>query len=125
VLRVVFERGMTPELERQVAAADHLVTSRLSMVETERAFLRVRRSADRPEGWIADAERSVEALWRHCEIWELSRDVCDLAGKVAPKGILRSLDALHLATFVLARRALGDVEMLTTDRRLKEAASTL
>jgi predicted nucleic acid-binding protein len=44
---------------------------------------------------------------------------------VAPKAVLRSLDALHLATFVLARREIEDLQLLTTDDRLREAAGTV
>jgi len=35
---------------------------------------------------------------------------------------LRTLDAIHLATFVLARRRLEGLELLTADERLQEAA---
>jgi predicted nucleic acid-binding protein len=71
---------------------------------------------------IADAERSVRSLWRHCEIWELSPEVCELAEMVAPTTLLRSLDTLHLATYTLARREIEDLELLTADARLREAA---
>ena len=40
----------------------------------------------------------------------------------APGRPLRTLDALHLATYLLARRHIGDLELLTADRRLTEAA---
>ena len=125
ILRPVLESGLTPALEAHLAGAEIIVTSRLSLVETARAFLRVRRLGERPEAVIADAERSVGSLWRRCEIWELSREVCDLAEAVAPKASLRSLDALHLATFILARRELGDLELLTMDRDLEKAASVV
>ncbi len=36
--------------------------------------------------------------------------------------ILRALDALNLATFVLARRRIEDLEMLTVDDRMRDAA---
>ena len=50
--------------------------------------------------------------------------VCDLATHIAPDGVLRALDALHLATFLLARRRLEDLEFLTADARLEEAANS-
>lgn len=124
ILRPVLEHGLSPEVERRIGEAEILITSRLSLIETARAFLRVRLLGERPEAIVADAEREVRALWRHCEIWELSREVCGLAELVAPKTVLRSLDALHLATFVLARREIEDLQLLTTDDRLREAAAT-
>lgn len=122
ILRAVLEQGLSPDLEARLAQADVLLTSRLSLVETARAFVRVRLLGEKPEGEIADAERAVRSLWRHCEIWELSAEVCELAGMVAPTTLLRSLDALHLATYTLARREIEGLELLTADARLREAA---
>jgi predicted nucleic acid-binding protein len=123
ILRAIVERGLTPSVEDRLASADLLVTSRLTLVETARAFLRFRRLAVKPVALIADAERSVRALWRECGIWELTREVCDLAEAVAPNYSLKSLDAIHLATFSLARREIAGLSFLTTDRRLEDAAS--
>ena len=41
-LRSTLEQGTTPEIERRIAGAPVLVTSRLSLVESARALLRVR-----------------------------------------------------------------------------------
>jgi predicted nucleic acid-binding protein len=71
---------------------------------------------------LADAEREIEAVWARCEIWELTRTVCELARAVAPGKPLRTLDALHLATFLLARRRVEELELLTVHARLAEAA---
>lgn len=93
-------------------------------MEAARALLRLRQLARVPEDRLADASRRVEALWARCEIWELTPAVCDLAGHVAPLHPLRTLDALHLATYVLARRYLEGLELITTDDRLRQAAET-
>ena len=122
VLRATLENGTTPDLERRLKAADVLVTSRLSLVESARVFLRVRQLHDAPESRIADAEREAEAVWARCEVWELTRSVCDAAARVAPRKALRALDALHLATFHEARRRIEGLGMLTVDERLREAA---
>lgn len=124
ILRPVLEHGLSPDIERQIREADLLITSRLSLVETTRAFVRVRLLGERPEAVVADAEREVQALWRRCEIWELTREVCDRAQVVASGSPLRSLDAIHLATFLLARREIAGLRLLTTDDRLREAADS-
>ena len=125
VLRPVLERGLSPEIEGELARAEVLVTSRLSLVETSRAFLRIRLLGERAEADVADAERSVRALWRRCEIWELGDEVCALAELVAPRLLVRTLDALHLATYSLARREIQDLRLLTADERLREAAGSV
>jgi predicted nucleic acid-binding protein len=123
-LRATLEQGTTPALERRIAAAPVLVTSRLALVEAARALVRVRLQGGVPESRLADARRALDALWQRCELWELSPAVCDLASVLAPDRTLRTLDALHLATFLVARRRIEGLELLTADQRLEDAASS-
>lgn len=122
VLRAVLESGTTPAIERSIGAAGTLITSRLSLVEAARAFLRLRSGGLVSEEQLADAGRELDALWARCEIWELTPLVCETAAQIAPSRPLRTLDALHLATYLLARRRMADLELLTADHRMLEAA---
>jgi predicted nucleic acid-binding protein len=124
VLRATLERGTTPEIEERIAAAPVLVTSRLSLVESARAFHRLRQRGSLPEARLADAQREADTVWSRCDLWELTPAVCDLAMHVAPTLPLRALDALHLATFLLARRRLAGLDLLTADARLDAAATS-
>jgi predicted nucleic acid-binding protein len=124
-LRAVLERGTTPDLEARIAAAPVLATSRLALVESARALLGVRQRGAVAESRLADARRELDTLWSRCELWELTASVCDLASVVAPDRQLRTLDALHVATFLLARRRIEGLELLTADARLRQATSSL
>lgn len=124
-LRVILESGTSPDIEARLIQAEALVTSRLSLVESARAFIRLRQHGSVPSPALADAEQSARALWSRCELWELTPRVCEVAESVAPGRSLRALDALHLATFVLARREFGDLKLLTADQRLQAAAETV
>ena len=120
------EQGTTPEIENRIAAAPVLVTSRLSLVESARVLLRPRvQGGGVPESRLADARRELDALWNRCELWELSPAVCDLASLLTPDKVLRTLDALQLATFLMARARIEGLELLTADRRLEDAASSV
>jgi predicted nucleic acid-binding protein len=122
VLRAVLEHGMSPEVEQAIGAAQYLITSRLSLIESARALLRLR-DHDVTESRLADAQREVDSVWARCTIWEMTPTICNLAAEVAPRRNLRTLDAIHLATFLHARRRIGaEVALLTSDRRLAEAA---
>jgi predicted nucleic acid-binding protein len=119
VLRATLESGTQPELERRIRSARFLVSSRLSLVESCRALARLQALGVAPEGQLADAERDIAAIWARCELWEITRRVCAMACDVARGRLLRALDAIHLATFVLARRELAGLELLTVDDRLR------
>lgn len=125
VLRAVLETGTTPEVEKRIRKADVLLTSRLTLVECARALLRAGQMGRLAEVSVADAERQLDALWSRCEIWELTRGICDEACRISPMRALRTLDALHVATFLAARRRMENLEMLSTDRRLLEAVGQL
>lgn len=125
ILRALLEAGASPDIERGLREARVLITSRLTVVEAARALLRLRQSGMVAEARLADAARELDALWARCDLWELSSAVCDLAAAIAPAKPLRTLDALHLATYLLARRRLGEVELVTADRRLAEAAEAV
>jgi predicted nucleic acid-binding protein len=121
VLRAILESGTSLELEARIAAAPALVTSRLSLVESSRALHRLRLLGQVGEAKLADAQREMNAVWARCELWELSPSVCEMARQVAPTKSLRTLDALHLATFVLARQRIEGLELITVDDRLQAA----
>lgn len=121
LLRATLETGTTREVEARLESAQTLLTSRLTLVEAARALLRVRQLGRVSESRIADVERELEQLWARCELWELTPAVCELARHVAPGKTLRALDALHLATFLMARRRIEGLVLLTVDDRLREA----
>ena len=125
VLRAAVETGTSPEVEGRLRDAPALVTSRLSQVETSRVLHRLRQLGKAPEAKLADAEREIASLWTRCELWELTPAVCKMARNVAPGRPLRALDALHLATFVLARERIAELELLTVDDRLQAAVEML
>jgi predicted nucleic acid-binding protein len=124
VLRATIESGTSPVVEEQISSARVLISSRLSLVESCRALLRLRALGAAPDDRLADAERDMAAIWGRCELWNITRSVCETACEVARTRPLRALDAIHLATFVLARRQLEGLEMLTVDERLRAMSGT-
>lgn len=123
VLRAILARGTSPELERAIDGARWLITSRLAFIESARAFLRLRLQGI-SETAITDGMREADSIWARCAVWEMTPTVCELAMHVAPLRNLRTLDAIHLATYLHARRRLNtDVLLLTADDRLQQAAS--
>lgn len=125
VLRAVLESGVTPDAERRIRGARVLITSRLSLVEAGWALLRLRQRPGLSEVRLADAEREIAAIWGRCELWEITPPVCEMALRVAPEKPLRALDAIHLATYLMARRRIGALELLTVDERLRDAAGVV
>jgi len=125
VLRAILENGTSPEIETQIAAAPALFTSRLSLVESSRVLHRLRQLGQVSEAKLADAQREINVVWARCELWELTPSVCEMARQVALTKSLRTLDALHLATFVLAREKVEGLELITVNDRLQAALESV
>lgn len=122
VLRAVLEHGSSPEVDEAIGSASYIITSRLSLVESARALLRLR-AGRADERDIADKAHEIDSIWARCTILEMTSEIARLAAEVAPHSNVRSLDAIHLATFLHARRRIGpEVMLLTCDNRLSQAA---
>lgn len=107
----------TPESETDALRAycseyDDRLTSRLATVEVTRALYR--RGLD--SALLVDA---VGEAFGGLGILEVDPAVADAAGRVEPP-ILRSLDAIHLASALALRGELG--ALITYDSRLADAA---
>jgi len=99
-------------LERHVEAADALVSSTLAWIEISCA-LRARLDGERREVVNEAIDDALAGIAERA----ITPDVVSLARRIEPN-LLRSLDAIHLATAVLL-----DVDaVLTYDERLEAAA---
>ncbi|MBP1598617.1 MAG: putative nucleic acid-binding protein, contains domain [Acidobacteria bacterium] len=120
LLRMIFgEHGGDVVVER-LQEADRAIASRLLRVEAERALIRLSLDHPRSHRQVLGLERELKLLWPKIDFIEVSRDICDLAGRLAPRSRLRTLDAIHLATFFRARELDPAIEILTYDERIKQ-----
>ena len=125
IIRAVLERGLSRATQRHLSSSTALVVSRLALVETSRALLRARVDGRVEADAVREAAEEIDGLWSRCEIWEISRGVCDEASRIAPTLALRTLDAIQLATFIVARKRMTTLRLLSTDARMLDAAMRL
>lgn len=111
LVKLVVEEPESQELLRWYVEAERIVTSRIGVVETLRA------AARRPHD-PQHRDRVVEDL----DIIELDASIGRSAGAMRPP-ILRTLDAIHLATALQLVPQLD--AFVTYDDRLAEAARAL
>ncbi len=89
------------------------LTSRITYVETTRAI----ELGSRPED---DAAGAFASEWQSFDVVELTASVAEQAAAIAVDARLRSLDAIHLASAMVA--AADDLVFATWDARLHIAA---
>jgi predicted nucleic acid-binding protein len=110
LVKLIAQEPETAALEADLAARDGLLTSRLAVLECRRA---ARRVPDRRLLQTADAV--LEAV----HLLDITAVILNVAAALDPP-LLRSLDAIHVATAL----SVGDptLEVLTYDTRCADAA---
>jgi predicted nucleic acid-binding protein len=102
----------------RLVESDRVISSRLLRVEAERAVLRF--GLDRPDQHRLQAslERDLKMFWPNVDFIEMTREICELAGRCAPRSHLRSLDAIHLATYYRVKELDPSTRIFTFDTRI-------
>ncbi len=96
-------------------------TSVLTFVECERAFIRARTQEEVAEAEMVDRRLILAKAGVHWHRIPLRDEILDRAKRPFPVEPVRTLDAIHLASALLARSAVPDVMLLSLDRRIREA----
>jgi predicted nucleic acid-binding protein len=112
LLKLVVVEPETSALEADLAGRDGLVASRLAALECRRA---ARRTSNKRV--LQTVEQVLDAVY----LLDITPAILDRAA-IADPPLLRSLDAIHLATAV----SIDDprLEVITYDRRFAEAAQS-
>lgn len=105
-----------------LAGAELVFTSVLTFVECERALIRARTLEEVPETELADRRRILAKASTHWYRVPLHDEILERAKRSFPVEPVRTLDAIHLASALVARSAVPDVAFLTLDRRIREAS---
>jgi predicted nucleic acid-binding protein len=113
------------EVAAVLAAADAVVASDLTVVECERVLIRawstgVLREADAADHGALLAR--VAARWTRLR---LGGEVIERATRPFPVEPVRTLDALHLGSALVARSAAPGLRLLTLDQRVRENGERL
>lgn len=118
LLQVLFNEPGFVQTEKLLAQADWLLASRLIRLESERAVLRVSQSSEKPDRIRAELMARLNAFWPRFEFIEMSAEICHQAGRIAPEAPLRTLDAIHVATYFWIKSQFSDVHMLSFDKQI-------
>lgn len=105
-----------------LVGAESVFTSSLTLVECERALIRARILEEVAEAELADRRRILAKASAHWHRVPLRDEILDRAKRPFPDEPVRTLDAIHLASALVARSAVPDVALLTLDRRIREAS---
>ena len=125
VLRWLLGQARAEEVRQILNAADVVVTSTLTLVESDRALIRgaALNELSPKESDVTRIQLNTSALaWA---IIPLDDETLTGARQAFPSEPVRTLDALHLASAVTARDAVGELVVLSLDSAIRKNASAL
>jgi predicted nucleic acid-binding protein len=125
VLAWLFGETTADAVRRTVDEAEMIVTSVITVVETQRALVRAEMG-----GHIAAADRQrlrglLARAQRGWTMMEVSAEVREMAGGRFPVEPLRTRDGVHLATALAFARAYPDLQVFSLDRWILVNATAL
>ena len=125
VLTWLLGQAHAKEVRAAADAAQVVVTSALTLAESERALVRAEsgqllsaRDGQRLRGMLQRAQ----AGWMRMAVTE---EILSRACRSFPVEPVRTLDAIHLATALAFTKALPDLRILSYDRRILENSLAL
>jgi len=125
VLAWLLGEGAGTDVRRRLGAADAVVTSDLTLVECDRVLIRAAALGELSEADAAGRRAELASAAAHWTLLRVGPDVIDRARRRFGKEPVRTLDALHLASSLVAKAAVRDVTVLSLDETIRVNARAL
>jgi predicted nucleic acid-binding protein len=110
---------------RPLVQADTCYTSALTLAEARRAVRRARSAGRLDAAGVQVARRRISEFERAAESVPVNEEVLERTGQELPIEPVRTLDAIHLATLQILGEVLPDLDVVSTDDRVRENARAL
>lgn len=125
VLAWLLEQEHGETVAATLAESELIIASDLTLIECDRVLIRavvlnVLREAD-----AVQRQARLNAVSARWTLFGLDEEIMERARRPFPAEPVRTLDAIHVASALTARRAISDIAMLSLDDRVRDAAGRL
>jgi hypothetical protein len=125
VLAWLLDEASGPEVRQLLAGAEAIVASDLTLVECDRVLLRAAALGELMEADAADRRAHLATAASHWHVLRIGSEIVERTRQPFPGDPIRTLDAIHLASVLVARSAVAGLELLSLDDRIRKAAGRL
>jgi uncharacterized protein with PIN domain len=125
VLAWLLDEESAASIRELLAAQKIVVASDLTLIECDRALHRAVVLGELTEAEAADRRAHLATAAAHWTVLRVGPEVIDRARQTFPGPPVRTLDALHLASLLVARSAISGLALLSLDSRVRDAAAGL
>jgi len=125
VLTWLLSQERESEIEKVLAEAELIISSDLTMLECERVLVRGNAIGEIGESELTKRQVMLRTAGQHWMLLGFDPPVIERAQRPFPNEPIRTLDALHLAFVLEAKRMIAEVRILSLDRRVRKGAREL
>ncbi len=125
VLAWLLDEPTAPAVRRLLGGAEVIVASDLTLIECHRVLLRAVALGELTEAEAADRRAHLNTAAAHWQVLRIAGETVDRAWQPFPREPIRTLDAIHLASLLVARSAVAGLLLLSLDEQVRQAAKGL
>jgi predicted nucleic acid-binding protein len=112
-------------VRRILADAPVVVASDLTLIECDRVLHRAAALGELTEAEVADRRAHLSNAAAHWNVLRIEGEIVERARQPFPGDPIRTLDAMHLASALVARAAVAGLSLLSLDLRIRSTARRL
>lgn len=112
-------------VRQALSEAEIVVASDLTLIECDRVLHRATALGELTEAEAADRRAHLATASAHWHVLRIGAEVVDRARQPFPGDPIRTLDAIHLASVLVARSAVAGLQLLSLDERIRAVARKL
>lgn len=122
VLAWLLDEDASLFVRRTLTDTPIVLTSDLTLIECDRALHRAATLGDLTEAEAADRRAYLATAAAHWHVLRIGPEVVDRARQPFPGAPIRTLDAIHVASALVARSAVAGIALLSLDQRIRSVA---
>ena len=109
----------------QLGSAELILASNLTLIECDRVLIRATKTEQLTEAQAGERRILLEQAAQHWTLLDLDSEIVERARRPFPDEPVRTLDAIHLATALMARGLVPKVALLSLDGRVRRNGALL
>lgn len=108
-----------------LSTARLILASDLTLIECDRVLIRALMIGEVSEAQILDRRAHLNRAAAHWNILRLDAEIVERARRPFPGEPVRTLDAIHLASALVARSIIPGIRLLSLDQRIRASGNAL
>lgn len=125
ILAWLLDEASGSDIRQILTTSEVVIASDLTVIESDRVLLRAVALGELTEAEAADRRAHLMTAASYWHVMRISPEIVERARQPFPGEPIRTLDAIHLASALVARGMVPGLSVLSLDERIRRAAAPL